>query len=115
MSTLAALVSGDIVLDCHLYGGVKTAATSFHEPGSVYCEVPGGAELSRTLLAAAADAKGLIYDEKARAWDKAQEERAVQIADRVKKNEELRNKQKDQEPELTPLKRPDDLDYRRPL
>lgn len=115
MSTLAALVSGDIVLDCHLYGGVKTAATSFHEPGSVYCEVPGGAELSRTLLAAAADAKGLIYDEKARAWDKAQEERAVQIADRVMKNEELRNKQKDQEPELTPLKRPDDLDYRRPL
>lgn len=55
MSPQVAIVSGDIVLDCHLYGGVKTAATSFHEPGTVFCEVPGGAELSRHLLEAVAE------------------------------------------------------------
>ena len=63
------LVTGDIVLDCHLYGGVKTAATSFREPGTVYAEHLGGAALTHELVAAAADAKGLAWDDKKKKWD----------------------------------------------
>ena len=48
-----ALVTGDIVLDCHLYGGVKTAATSFSEPGTSYTQHLGGAVLTQKLLRAA--------------------------------------------------------------
>ena len=40
------LVAGDIVLDCHLYGGMKTEATSFSEPGTVYTEHLGGAKVN---------------------------------------------------------------------
>ena len=32
---LAALVTGDIVVDSHLYGGIKTKASSHKEPGTV--------------------------------------------------------------------------------
>ena len=32
------LVTGDVVCDCHLYGGVKTEAASFSEPGTIYAE-----------------------------------------------------------------------------
>lgn len=46
------LVTGDIVLDCHLYGGVKTAATSFSEPGTIYEQHLGGAVLTHRLLEA---------------------------------------------------------------
>jgi hypothetical protein len=52
------LVTGDIVLDCHLYGGVKTAATSFSEPGTTYEQHLGGAALTHRLLEASADAAG---------------------------------------------------------
>ena len=48
------LVTGDVVRDCHLYGGVKTAATSFSEPGTRYEERYGGAALTHELLEAAA-------------------------------------------------------------
>ena len=54
------LVTGDIVLDCHLYGGVKTLATSFAEPGTRYALHPGGAALSCSLLQAVP-----------KAWDEA--------------------------------------------
>ena len=57
MSKSVVLVTGDIVLDCHLYGGVKTSATSFSEPGTTYSQELGGAVLTRNLLHAAADAK----------------------------------------------------------
>jgi hypothetical protein len=43
MSQPILLVTGDIVLDCHLYGGVKTAATSFSEPGTSMRRDLGGA------------------------------------------------------------------------
>ena len=52
------LVTGDIVLDCHLYGGVKTAAASLNEPGTIYRQHLGGAALTYQLLQASADAKG---------------------------------------------------------
>jgi hypothetical protein len=48
------LVTGDIVLDCHLYGGVKTAANSFGGPGTTYAEPLGGAALTHALVTAAA-------------------------------------------------------------
>jgi hypothetical protein len=44
------LVTGDIVLDCHLYGGVNAGV------GSAYTEHLGGAALTRRLLEAAASA-----------------------------------------------------------
>jgi hypothetical protein len=62
MSKPTVLVTGDIVLDCHLYGGVKTAATSFSEPGTVYSQDLGGAVLTRRLLHAASEADGAAYD-----------------------------------------------------
>jgi RyR domain-containing protein/ATPase family protein associated with various cellular activities (AAA) len=52
------LVTGDVVLDCHLYGGVKTAATSFSEPGTTYWQHVGGAALTCRLLHAASRAAG---------------------------------------------------------
>ncbi len=56
------IVTGDIVLDCHLYGGVKTAATSFSEPGTRYEQSLGGAELTRRLLHASAKASGDAWE-----------------------------------------------------
>lgn len=56
------LVTGDIVLDCHLYGGVKTLATSFKEPGTVYTQRLGGAALTCELVRAAAEAAGATID-----------------------------------------------------
>ena len=68
MSQPTLLVTGDIVLDCHLYGGVKTAATSFSEPGTRLTQHLGGAVLTHKLLRAAADAGGFAWDAKERAW-----------------------------------------------
>ena len=50
------LVTGDVVLDCHLYGGARTAGSSFGGQGTVYTEHLGGAALTRELVQAAADA-----------------------------------------------------------
>jgi hypothetical protein len=63
------LVTGDIVLDCHLYGGVKTAATSFSEPGTAYRQEVGGAALSCRLLNAAARASAAEWDAKKTEWE----------------------------------------------
>ncbi len=62
MKKPAILVTGDIVLDCHLYGGIRTAATSFSEPGTQYRQELGGAFLTRNILRAAAEAGGAAYD-----------------------------------------------------
>lgn len=64
------LVTGDIVLDCHLYGGVKANATSFSEPGTIYTQCLGGSYLTYELLQAAADAKGLDWDIARDEWQK---------------------------------------------
>jgi hypothetical protein len=93
------LVTGDIVLDCHLYGGVKTAATSFSEPGTVYHGHLGGAVLTQKLLAAALDATGL-------AWDRRNAEYEAAKAKRAKENKILRASKK---PVLNKVPRPDDL------
>jgi hypothetical protein len=58
MSPPTLLVTGDIVLDCDLYGGVKTAATSFSEPGTSVRQELGGAVLTHKLIHAAANAEG---------------------------------------------------------
>jgi hypothetical protein len=71
MKTL--LVTGDIVLDCHLYGGVKTFATSYSEPGTVYIEHLGGAALTCELVLATANPEGFIYDKKLQKWQEARE------------------------------------------
>lgn len=63
-------VTGDVVLDCHLYGGVKIAATSFIEPGATYSERLGGAALTYDLIKAASDAGGLAWDTIEKAWIK---------------------------------------------
>jgi len=69
-------VTGDIVLDCHLYGGVKTAATSFAEPGTVFTESLGGAALTQRLLAAAAKAAAdLQWDKSLDKWRKENDKR----------------------------------------
>lgn len=52
------LVTGDVVVDCHLYGGMKTAATSFSEPGSRLTQRLGGAALTFDLIGAAAATSG---------------------------------------------------------
>jgi hypothetical protein len=52
------VVTGDVVSDHHLYGGVKTAATSFSEPGTEYKGRLGGAALTCALLHAGAGAAG---------------------------------------------------------
>jgi len=75
MSTKKLLVTGDIVLDCHLYGGVKTAAMSFSEPGTKYDGRPGGAALTADLVHAAADAKGLVWDTVEKTWTAENEKR----------------------------------------
>lgn len=100
----AILVTGDIVLDCHLYGGVKTVATSFSEPGTAYHPHLGGAVLSQKLLAAAADAAGL-------AWDRLNAEYNEAKARRAKENEQLRANQKEL---LDDVPRPDKLTQNRP-
>lgn len=64
----SAVVFGDIVLDTHVYGGVKTSATAFAEPGTVVTTRLGGAELTRKLLKAAADAKGAAWDDVEMKW-----------------------------------------------
>lgn len=69
------VVTGDVVVDAHLYGGVKTAATSFSEPGTVYKEHLGGAALTCELIRAAADARGIVWDAKKRQWDSENERR----------------------------------------
>ncbi len=56
------LVVGDIVVDHHLYGGIKTAATSLDEPGTLPTRQLGGACLSVEILKAAADAERMIWD-----------------------------------------------------
>jgi hypothetical protein len=55
-------VTGDVVLDCHLYGGAKSAATSFSELGTTYAVHSGGAALTYRLLKAAADSRGRSRD-----------------------------------------------------
>jgi hypothetical protein len=67
----SVVVTGDVVLDCHLYGGVKTDATSFSEPGTVYRHELGGAALTHRLLKAAADAAGAEWDSISAEWDAA--------------------------------------------
>ena len=75
MSDQKLLVTGDIVLDCHLYGGIKTAATSKNEPGSEYIGRPGGAALTADLIHAAADARGLAWDAVEKSWKDENERR----------------------------------------
>jgi hypothetical protein len=69
------LVTGDMVLDCHLYGGVKTTASSLSEPGTRYRERLGGAALTDELVGVVADIKGLIWDAAKEAWEKENESR----------------------------------------
>jgi hypothetical protein len=69
------LVTGDIVLDCHLYGGVQTGATSSSDPTTTYAESLGGAALSHRLLFAAADAEGLAYDATLAHWQSENQSR----------------------------------------
>jgi hypothetical protein len=88
------VTTGDVVLDCHLYGGVKTAATSFSEPGTIYTEHLGGAALTHELLQAVAETKGTLWDEKNKKWEK-------ENTTRQKSGKAL-------------LPRPDDLDEQRP-
>ena len=63
------LVTGDVVRDCHLYGGVKTEAASFSEPGTIYAERLGGAALTHDLIHSAANDKGMAWDAKKSKWD----------------------------------------------
>lgn len=58
MSAPTVIVTGDVVLDCHLYGGIKTEATSHREPGTAHKTHLGGASLSFKLMTAAAAASG---------------------------------------------------------
>jgi hypothetical protein len=69
------LVTGDVVLDCHLYGGVKTAATSFSEPGTTYEQHLGGAVLTHRLLEASADAAGRDWDQARHKWSETNKAR----------------------------------------
>src|SRR5258708_15737759 len=71
----SVLVTGDVVLDCHLYGGIKTFATSSSEPGTQYHSRLGGAVLTAAIIQAAADAKGAAWDEVERAWKAETEKR----------------------------------------
>ncbi len=68
MKNASVVVTGDVVLDCNLYGGVKTSAASFAEPGTRYSESLGGAVLTYGILKAAADADGLAWDSTESAW-----------------------------------------------
>src|SRR5436190_13303466 len=98
------LVTGDIVRDCHLYGGIKTAATSFAEPGTTYQTHLGGAALSQKVLQAAADAKGLAWDRLNKEWKAAKKKRIKENATRAANGE----------PPLAAVARPDKLDQSRP-
>ena len=80
MSESTVLITGDIVLDCHLYGDANKAATPFREPGTQYIQELGGAVLTRHLLTAAADADGL-------AWSAIKEQWERENAKRVKAGE----------------------------
>ena len=53
------LVTGDVVIDCHLYGGLETATALSGGSGTVYAEHLGGAALTCKLLQASSDEKGL--------------------------------------------------------
>jgi hypothetical protein len=64
------LVTGDVVIDCHLYGGLETGTASSGGSGTVYAEHLGGAALTCKLLQASSDEKGLVWDAKKSAWDK---------------------------------------------
>ena len=83
------VVTGDIVLDCHLYGGVKTAATSFLEPGTRYEPRLGGAVLTSNLVKAAADAEGLAWDAKEGSWTVDNKRRAKDGEDPLPKPKAL--------------------------
>jgi hypothetical protein len=100
----SAIVTGDIVLDCHLYGGIKTAATSFSEPGTQYHVHLGGAQLNWELLSAAAAARCATWRQKNAAWETAN-------AKPAKENEELA---KEKKPQLDDVLRPADLEESRP-
>src|SRR2546421_12052458 len=54
-------VTGDIVLDCHLYSGLRTVSTSSGR-GTVYNERLGGAAMTRDLIEAAVSAGGTAFD-----------------------------------------------------
>lgn len=69
------LVTGDIVLDCHLYGGMNTAAASFNQPGTVYSEHLGGSALTHELLFASSDANGIKWDTEKEKWKENNEGR----------------------------------------
>jgi hypothetical protein len=103
MST-SVLVTGDIVRDSHLYGGIKTAATSFAEPGTAFLPHLGGAALSQKVLRAAADAKGLAWDRLEKEWKEAKNRRSMENVARVEKGESP----------LDAIARPDKLSHSRP-
>lgn len=73
------LVTGDIVLDSHLYGGVKLDANSPQEPGTVSIPHLGGAALSCKLLKATADASGVVWDAAKAKYDKECLEQGVTL------------------------------------
>lgn len=56
MTLKCVLVTGDVVLDCHLYGGTKAAATALGSLGTQYRANLGGSMLTYELLSAAATA-----------------------------------------------------------
>ena len=65
------LVTGDIVLDHHLYGGIKTDPTSHAEPGTRSISHLGGADLSQKMLTAASDAAGKEWDKQKAGYDES--------------------------------------------
>jgi hypothetical protein len=71
MSQHTVVVTGDIILDCNLYGGMKTAATSFSEPGTRLHQELGGAALTHGLISIAADVEGLAWDDRVAEWNAA--------------------------------------------
>ena len=73
-----ALVTGDIVVDRHLYGGVKMEATSNKEPGTTETKLLGGAELSFRIMDAAAKAAGIAWDERHEQWKNGNDESKLQ-------------------------------------
>ena len=54
MATTTVVVTGDIVLDCHLYGSAKSMAASSGQQGTVYSAHLGGSVLTHKLLCEAA-------------------------------------------------------------
>jgi hypothetical protein len=88
------LVTGDIVVDHHLYGGLKTTATDLGKQGTENADHAGGAALTEKLVSAAADAKGLAWDKVQIAWAKENKKRKAT------------NKKRLARPEDHPVKRP---------